>query len=156
MSEPPAVVIYMIDPFSYGVDNIELQRLSSMALLRCFSDILYDQRIPESIRQSVYLQTVSLETVYSIAGMTMIFPSSSVLTSDICAAQENVTRRVTSCQCPLGPQGCLGQVTSSSSSACPCTPRPCGQTTSTRRPSRSPGSGPPRPLISISSLWIPK
>ena len=71
----------MIDPFSYGVDNIELQRLSSMALLRCFSDILYDQRIPESIRQSVYLQTVSLETVYSIAGMTMIFPSSCVLTS---------------------------------------------------------------------------
>ena len=69
VSEPPAVVIYMIDPFSYGVDNIELQRLSSMALLRCFSDILYDQRIPESIRQSVYLQTVSLETVYSIAGM---------------------------------------------------------------------------------------
>ena len=68
MSEPPAVVIYMIDPFSYGVDNIELQRLSSMALLRCFSDILYDQRIPETIRQSVYLQTVSLETVYSIAG----------------------------------------------------------------------------------------
>lgn len=81
MSEPPAVVIYMIDPFSYGVDNIELQRLSSMALLRCFSDILYDQRIPESIRQSVYLQTVSLETVYSIAGMTMILPSLCVLTS---------------------------------------------------------------------------
>ena len=80
MSEPPAVVIYMIDPFSYGVDNIELQRLSSMALLRCFSDILYDQRIPESIRQSVYLQTVSLETVYSIAGMTMILPHH-VLTS---------------------------------------------------------------------------
>ena len=76
MSEPPAVVIYMIDPFSYGVDNIELQRLSSMALLRCFSDILHDQRIPESIRQSVYLQTVSLETVYSIAGMN---PSSSSL-----------------------------------------------------------------------------
>lgn len=71
MSEPPAVVIYMIDPFSYGVDNIELQRLSTMALLRCFSDILYDQRIPETIRQSVYLQTVSLETVYSIAGVTI-------------------------------------------------------------------------------------
>ena len=153
MSEPPAVVIYMIDPFSYGVDNIELQRLSSMALLRCFSDILYDQRIPESIRQSVYLQTVSLETVYSIAGMTMIPP---IICADICVAQETVTRLVTSCQCPLGPRGCRGQVTSSSSSACPCTPRPCGQTTSTPRPSRSPGSGPPRPLTSISSLWIPK
>ena len=71
VSEPPALVIYMIDPFSYGVDNIELQRLSTMALLRCFSDILYDQRIPETIRQSVYPQTVSLETVYSVAGVTI-------------------------------------------------------------------------------------
>ena len=68
VTEPPAVVIYMIDPFSYGVDNMELQRLSSMAMMRCFSDIMHDNRIPENIRQSVYLQTVSLETVYSIAG----------------------------------------------------------------------------------------
>ena len=69
MTEPPAVVIYMIDPFSYGVDNMELQRLSSMAMMRCFSDIIHDNRIPDNIRQSVYLQTVSLETVYSIAGI---------------------------------------------------------------------------------------
>ena len=68
VTEPPAVVIYMIDPFSYGVDNMELQRLSSMAMIRCFSDIMHDTRIPDNIRQSVYLQTVSLETVYSIAG----------------------------------------------------------------------------------------
>ena len=67
-SEPPAVVIYMIDPFSYGVDNMELARLSSMAMIRCFSDILCDQRIPDTIRQSVYLQTVTLDTVYSVAG----------------------------------------------------------------------------------------
>jgi len=67
-SEPPAVVIYMIDPFSMGVDNMELQRLSSMAMMRCFSALMYDQRIPANIRQSVYLQTVSLDTVYSVAG----------------------------------------------------------------------------------------
>ena len=79
VSEPPAVVIYMIDPFSYGVDNIELQRLSSMALLRCFSDILYDQRIPDSIRQSVYLQTVSLETVYSIASTSPVITPTSII-----------------------------------------------------------------------------
>lgn len=69
MSEPPAIVLYMIDPFSYGVDNMELQRLSNMALVRCFSDILHDSRIPDNIRQSIFLQTVSLETVYSVAGM---------------------------------------------------------------------------------------
>lgn len=58
----------MIDPFSMGVDNMELQRLSSMAMMRCFSALMYDQRIPANIRQSVYLQTVSLDTVYSVAG----------------------------------------------------------------------------------------
>merc|ERR1719251_580904 len=39
-----------------------------MAMIRCFSDILCDQRIPDTIRQSVYLQTVTLDTVYSVAG----------------------------------------------------------------------------------------
>ena len=58
-SEPPAVFIYMIDPLSYCVDNMELARLFSMDKIRCFSDI---------IRQSVYLQTVTLDTVYSVAG----------------------------------------------------------------------------------------
>ena len=72
MSEPPAIVLYMIDPFSYGVDNMELQRLSNMALVRCFSDILHDSRIPDNIRQSIFLQTVSLETVYSVAGMQLM------------------------------------------------------------------------------------
>ena len=36
--------------------------------IRCFSDIICDQRIPNTIRQSVYLQTVTLNTVYSVAG----------------------------------------------------------------------------------------
>merc|ERR1740129_1080817 len=58
----------MIDPFSSGVENMDPAWMPSMAMLRRFSDILYDQRIPENIRKSVYLQTVSLETVYSIAG----------------------------------------------------------------------------------------
>jgi hypothetical protein len=33
-SEAPAIVIYMIDPFSYGNDNMDLVRLSSIGLLR--------------------------------------------------------------------------------------------------------------------------
>ena len=60
----------MIDPFSFGVVNLELQRLSSLAMMRCFSDILHDSRIPDNIRQSVYLQTVNLETVYSVGDTT--------------------------------------------------------------------------------------
>ena len=79
VSEPPAIVIYMIDPFSFGVDNLELQRLSSLAMMRCFSDILHDSRIPDNIRQSVYLQTVSLETVYSVGDTTNITRSTHLL-----------------------------------------------------------------------------
>jgi hypothetical protein len=56
------------DPFSYGVDNTEMAWLSSMAMIRCFSDILCDQRISVTIRQSVYLQNVTLYTVYSVVG----------------------------------------------------------------------------------------
>ena len=33
-AEPPAIVIYMIDPISYINDNTELVRLSTLALLR--------------------------------------------------------------------------------------------------------------------------
>ena len=60
--------VILIDPLSYGVDNMELARLFSMDKIRCFSDIICDQRIPDNIRQSVYLQTVTLDTVYSVAG----------------------------------------------------------------------------------------
>ena len=67
-TEPPAVFIYMIDPLSNCVDNMELAMLFSMDKIRCFSDIICDQRIPNTIRQSVYLQTVTLDTVYSVAG----------------------------------------------------------------------------------------
>ena len=67
--EPPAIVIYMIDPFSFGVDNPELMRLSSLALIRCFNNMIQDTRLPsDSLRQSIYLQTISLESIYSISG----------------------------------------------------------------------------------------
>ena len=53
-SEPPAVVT---TPSATAE-----ARLSSMAMARCFSDILGDQRI------SVYLQSVTLDTFYSVVG----------------------------------------------------------------------------------------
>ena len=67
-SEPPAIFIYMIDPLSYCVDNMELAMLFSMDKIWCFSDMLCGQRIPNTIRQSVYLHSVTLDTVYSVAG----------------------------------------------------------------------------------------
>ena len=37
---PRAVFIYMIDPLSYCVDNMELAMLFSMDKIWCFSDML--------------------------------------------------------------------------------------------------------------------
>jgi len=68
--EPPAIVIYMVDPFSYGVDNPELMRLSSIALLRCFTNMVSDSRLPQDTRLQLYLQTISLESIYTVTGET--------------------------------------------------------------------------------------
>jgi len=63
--EPPAVVIYMVDPFSFGIDNCDLMRLSSLALMRCFAQIL--PNLPESLRHNVHLQTISLESILELS-----------------------------------------------------------------------------------------
>ncbi|XP_023347458.1 mediator of RNA polymerase II transcription subunit 13-like, partial [Eurytemora carolleeae] len=63
--EPPAIVIYMVDPISYVNDNTELVRLSTLALLRCFNNMVPNIN-SESIRQSLYLQTISLDSIFSL------------------------------------------------------------------------------------------
>lgn len=95
--EPPAIVIYMVDPFSYGVDNPELLRLSSLALMRCFSNTVADERLPsDALRQSLYLQTISLESIYSITG-----ELSPVSTSSNIFVQVKLVARECQALCPL-------------------------------------------------------
>ncbi len=64
-SDPPAVVIYLVDPFSFGIDNCDLMRLSTLALLRCFQQIV--PGLPENLRHNIFLQTVSLESVLELS-----------------------------------------------------------------------------------------
>ena len=64
-AEPPALVIYMVDPFSFGIDNVDLLRLSNLALLRCFHQIL--PSLPESMRHNAHLQTLSLESIVELS-----------------------------------------------------------------------------------------
>lgn len=52
--ETPAVVIYLIDPFSIGNDQPELQRIACLALLRCFQSVLTS--VPEGIRSNISVQ----------------------------------------------------------------------------------------------------
>jgi mediator of RNA polymerase II transcription subunit 13 len=63
--DPPAVVIYMIDPFSNGVDNCDMLRLSSLGLLRCFSQIL--PHLPDNVRNNIHLQLISVESIFQLS-----------------------------------------------------------------------------------------
>jgi mediator of RNA polymerase II transcription subunit 13 len=52
--EPPAVVVYLVDPFTIGSDSTDLQRLSCLSLLRCFTSVL--TAVPESVRNNISVQ----------------------------------------------------------------------------------------------------
>lgn len=50
----PSVIIYMVEPFSLGCDQTDLQRLACLALLRCFQSVLTS--VPENIRSNISVQ----------------------------------------------------------------------------------------------------
>lgn len=52
--EAPAIVIYLVDPFSMGSDQPELQRLACLALLRCFQSVI--TALPENLRSNISTQ----------------------------------------------------------------------------------------------------
>lgn len=52
--EPPALVVYLVDPFTIGSDSTDLQRLACLGLLRCFTTVL--SAVPESIRNNISVQ----------------------------------------------------------------------------------------------------
>ena len=55
----------MIDPFSLGVDNCDMLRLSSLGLLRCFNQIL--PHLSDLVRNNIYLQLVPLDAVFQLS-----------------------------------------------------------------------------------------
>lgn len=52
--EVPSVVVYLVEPFSLGSDQPELQRLACLALLRCYQSVL--SAVPENIRNNISVQ----------------------------------------------------------------------------------------------------
>lgn len=62
--EPPAIVIYLVDPFSFGSEVEETDRLACLGLLRCYVDIL--NSVPEHIRVNLHVQIVSLESILEL------------------------------------------------------------------------------------------
>lgn len=58
---PPCIIIYLLNPLSFGHESDDLQRLSCIALLRSYSKIL--NGVPDSIRNNIKLQIISLESI---------------------------------------------------------------------------------------------
>ena len=65
--EPPAIVIYMVDPFSLGgaEENSELLRLSCLGLLRSFAQML--PHLNDILRHNIFLQLVSVQSIFELS-----------------------------------------------------------------------------------------
>ncbi|XP_050333363.1 mediator of RNA polymerase II transcription subunit 13 [Bactrocera neohumeralis] len=61
---PPAIVLYVVEPFTFGSDSPELERLACIALLRCYAELL--KSIPDSVRANINIQIISLESIVEL------------------------------------------------------------------------------------------
>ncbi|ROT72136.1 Mediator of RNA polymerase II transcription subunit 13 [Penaeus vannamei] len=64
-SPPPAILVYLVDPFNVGQDHPDMHRLVTLGLLRCYEHML--EGLTESMQNNVYLQIVSLESILELA-----------------------------------------------------------------------------------------
>nr|XP_018902480.1 PREDICTED: mediator of RNA polymerase II transcription subunit 13 isoform X2 [Bemisia tabaci] len=68
--DPPAIVIYLVEPFTIGADSnhngtsADVQRLACLGLLRCFNTVLAS--LPENINTNISLQIISLESIVEL------------------------------------------------------------------------------------------
>ncbi|XP_046744733.1 mediator of RNA polymerase II transcription subunit 13-like isoform X2 [Diprion similis] len=63
--EPPAVVVYLVEPFSLGgAEDPDRRRLAILALLRAYSAAV--NSMPENIRSNINVQLISLESIMEL------------------------------------------------------------------------------------------
>lgn len=64
VSYPPAIVVYIVDPFSYEDADREVHSSTyTLGLLRCYMEML--QFLPARIRNAVSVQVQATSTVFS-------------------------------------------------------------------------------------------
>lgn len=54
---PPAIMVYLVDPFSAGHDDPALHRLITLGLLRCYKQML--DCLPPQMQANVHVQVTS-------------------------------------------------------------------------------------------------
>lgn len=63
-SNPPHIVLYIVEPFTSGTDSTSLERFACLSLLKYYSNVLNE--VPESIRQNISVQIVSQESILEL------------------------------------------------------------------------------------------
>lgn len=61
---PSAIVLYVVNPFTFASDSFELERLALIALLRCYAELL--KLVPDSVRAQMNIQIISLESIMEL------------------------------------------------------------------------------------------
>ncbi|ODN04072.1 Mediator of RNA polymerase II transcription subunit 13 [Orchesella cincta] len=67
--DPPALVVYFIEPCGFRSDNDDLHRMVSLGLLRCFASMV--NGLPELIKNNITLQVLSLEDILNLGNTTL-------------------------------------------------------------------------------------
>ena len=64
--EPPAIVIYIVDPFSFGPssEHLDASRLTTLGLLRCFTQMI--PNISDTLKNNISVQMVSLDSILDL------------------------------------------------------------------------------------------
>ena len=63
-AEPPSIVVYIVDPFSFASDSLDLGRLTTLGLLRCYHQML--SLLSESTQLNVSLQLVTADSIMQL------------------------------------------------------------------------------------------
>ncbi|XP_017842735.2 LOW QUALITY PROTEIN: mediator of RNA polymerase II transcription subunit 13 [Drosophila busckii] len=61
---PAAIVLYVVNPFTFASDSYDLERLALIALLRCYAELL--KAVPDSVRAQMNIQIISLESIMEL------------------------------------------------------------------------------------------
>ena len=117
---PPAIMVYLVDPFSVGHDHPEMHRFITLGLLRCYKQML--DCLPPHMQANVHVQVslrnaTDLETCgirWSVYGMQQTLkPAACAGQFTECSNLETcgMRRSVYGMQQTLKPAACAGQFT---------------------------------------------
>lgn len=64
VTNPPHIVLYIVEPFTSGTDSTSLERVACLSLLKYYSNVL--NAIPESIRTNISMQIIAQESIMEL------------------------------------------------------------------------------------------